>query len=83
MRTQDRQPVGLDAEAVDIDVDELVLHRLRVTVASNALDQEADVLKVQAWLAVPTSPQLYYEQQSWPKTYQLTGEMLKLSLSQR
>ena len=35
---------------------EIGAHALRATAATNALDHQADIAKVQEWLATPTSP---------------------------
>lgn len=42
---------GINAEMVG-----LYVHSLCTTAATNALSNEADIAKVQGWLAVPTSP---------------------------
>lgn len=42
--------VGKYARAVGIEVDGLGVHGLRATAATNALEHEADIAKVQAWL---------------------------------
>ena len=42
--------VGHWAQAAGIDVDGLGVHGLRATAATNALEQDADIAKVQVWL---------------------------------
>jgi integrase len=40
---------GLDADAAQLGLD-IALHALRATAATNALDHQADIAKVQEWL---------------------------------
>jgi len=61
--------VGKYAKAVGIEVAGLGVHGLRATAATNALDHEADIAKVQAWLghASISTTKIYDRRQNRPE----------------
>lgn len=61
--------VGSYAKVAGIDVAGLGVHGLRATAATNALDREADIAKVQAWLghANISTTRIYDRRQNRPE----------------
>lgn len=61
--------VGHCATTIGIEVDGLGVHGLRVTAATNALEHEADIAKVQAWLghANISTTKIYDRRQNRPE----------------
>lgn len=60
--------VGHYAQRAGITVDGICVHGLRATAASNALENEADIAKVQQWLghANISTPRFYDRRQTRP-----------------